>query len=274
MPRIHTSARARLRIPAGIAVAIAVAASVAGCAQQSTDSETGASGDGRFIAEYQPATMGETGYEADLLSKNAVLENFVDEMNAFVALPYDVEVIGMECGEANAFFDPEAHTIQLCYELAVSERVLFSEAGDSGDTLDTEIIESAVATLYHEAGHALIAELELKATGREEDVADQLAAYMLTSDSDSTSTLITVANTYNLNAAKIESLDQLPFYDTHSLDAQRAVTFLCYAYGAFPDEFAYLIDDGALDADRGAGCEDEYTQMAEAWEALLTPHLK
>lgn len=37
-----------------------------------------------------------------------------------------------------------------------------------------------MGTLSHEAGHALIAELDLKITGREEDVADQLAAYILT----------------------------------------------------------------------------------------------
>jgi hypothetical protein len=259
---------------AGVIAALALSASIAGCSSDAGDPISRATGAGEFIASYEPTTSAETGYEAELLQRNAVLESFVAEMNSFVALPSDVEVIATECGVANAYYDPTAHTIQLCYELAVSERQLFAEIGDSGDVLDTEIIESATATLYHEAGHALIAELELKATGREEDVADQLAAYMLTSDPDSTSTLITVANTYGLSADKVTSLDELPFYDTHSLDAQRATTFLCYAFGAFPDEFQYLIAAGALDEDRGAGCEDEFSQMAAAWEALLAPHLK
>ncbi|MGH8081782.1 MAG: DUF4344 domain-containing metallopeptidase [Lysobacter sp.] len=229
---------------------------------------------GRFIAVYGRTTRAGTRREAELWQERKLLEDFVDAMNDYVRIPRDVKVIAKECGEANAFYDADTHSIEMCYELSAEERKLFAAAGDSGEALDQELYESAVGTLYHELGHALIGELELKTTGKEEDVADQMAAYILTGDKDSRGYLITVADTYALTAEQETSLDDLPFYDIHSLDAQRAINFLCYAYGSDPKAFKYLIKDGSLPKERSEFCEYEYAQLTDAWTALLEPYLK
>ncbi|WP_436495061.1 DUF4344 domain-containing metallopeptidase [Actinokineospora sp. HUAS TT18] len=225
--------------------------------------------EGKFVPAYQQAGEA-TKAEEQLLRDRKVLEDFADSMNTYVRIPRDVQVIAKDCGEANAFYEPDEHTVTLCYELQAAERKLFAEDQD----VDQQVYNSAVGTLYHEAGHALIWELGLKITGREEDVADQLAAYVLTSDDEFKDILLTVADSYSLSAAQVQGLEDLPFYDTHSLDQQRAANFLCYLYGADAERFQFLVDDGELPKERADTCPDEYKQLADGWEALLAPHTR
>ncbi|WP_336950881.1 DUF4344 domain-containing metallopeptidase [Acinetobacter sp. AS167] len=229
---------------------------------------------GKFIPVYEPALKAENRIEENLWRSHKLLEDFTDEMNDFVKIPRDIKVISKECNESNAFYDRENYTIELCYELGVEERKMFSDVGDSGEVLDNLLYQSAVGTLFHEAGHALIAVLDLKITGREEDVADQLAAYILTYNNEDKDYLITVSETYSLAAQRAESLDDLLFYDSHSLDAQRAVNFLCYVYGSDPKGFNHLIGDELLNKDRAEDCEFEYQQIVDAWDFLLGPYFK
>ncbi len=69
-------------------------------------------------------------------------------------------------------------------------------------------------------------------------------------------------------------MDDLPFYDSHSLDAQRATNFLCYVYGSDTKGFQNLIDDGVLNKERAVDCEHEYQQIIDAWDFLLGPYFK
>ncbi len=222
-------------------------------------------------ATYEPAGSDETAAEEQFLRDNRVLDDFADHMNSYVGIPRDVKVIAKDCGESNAFYVSDEHSIEVCYELSAEERTSFSDAGDKGEDLDTAVYQSMVATLYHELGHALIEELDLKVTGREEDVADQMAAYVLTSDDESKDYLLTTADSYALSASRSGTLDASAFADAHSLAEQRSVNFLCYVYGSDEKEFEFLVDDGALDSDRAEGCADEYIQLSEAWESLLEP---
>ncbi|MFD2707533.1 MULTISPECIES: DUF4344 domain-containing metallopeptidase [Acinetobacter] len=229
---------------------------------------------GKFIPVYEVARTNENRIEENLWRSRKILEGYTAEMNSFVNIPVDIKVVAKECQEANAFYDSETQTIELCYELGAEERKMFTDAGDSGDILENELYQSAVGTLFHEAGHALIDVLNLKITGREEDVADQLAAYILTYNDEDKDYLLTVADTYSLAAQRAKSLDDLPFYDSHSLDAQRAVNFLCYVYGSDTKNFQYLISDELLNKDRSEECEHEYNQIVDAWDFLLAPYFK
>ncbi|WP_018349033.1 DUF4344 domain-containing metallopeptidase [Longispora albida] len=229
---------------------------------------------GRFVPEYGEAKTPATQAERDLIRSRKLLEDFAEGMTSAFRFPRDVTVVAEECGEANAFYVPDEHKIQLCYELLAAERALFAKTGVQGAELDTEVFNSAVGTLYHEAGHALIGELSLTFTGREEDVADQLAAYVLTNSEEDKATLLSVANAYALSAEETKSLDELPFYDTHSLDQQRSVNFLCYLYGSDKTTFDHLVTDGYLNRDRADGCQNEYQQLVNGWSTLLAPHWK
>lgn len=229
---------------------------------------------GRFIASYEHAAVSQTVAEEKFLRDRRVLDDFVETMNNYIQIPEDVQVFAKDCGESNAFYLLDEHSINLCYELSAQERSHFASTGKSGDNLDTEVYQSMVATLYHEVGHALIGELDLKITGREEDVADQMAAYILTSDDDSKEYLLTTAASYAISGKQVQSIDESTFADVHSLDEQRAANFLCYVYGSDEVSFQYLVDNGALDSNRAPSCGHEYTQMIDAWQSLLAPFIR
>lgn len=227
---------------------------------------------GRFIPVYKAAKQDDNKAEARQWREWKILEDFSEAMNDYIRIPNDIQVVAEECEEPNAFY--QANVISLCYELGVSEREMFTQADNDADEVNDELYKSLMGTLFHEAGHAFIDVLELKITGKEEDVADQLVAYMLTNDEVGEDYLMTVSYAYSLSAEQASSLDDLPFYDAHSLDAQRAVNFLCYIYGSNPAKFQYFVDDELLHEDRAAGCEAEYHQMVDAWDALLEGKVK
>jgi hypothetical protein len=55
---------------------------------------------------------------ADELKSRKVLENLAAKLRTNYALPGPVSLTAKQCDDANAFYDPEAHSITYCYELA------------------------------------------------------------------------------------------------------------------------------------------------------------
>lgn len=73
---------------------------------------------------------------ADELQSRKVLENLADELRTNYALPGPVTIAARQCDDANAFYDPETHSITYCYELAADMYQkgvdnLFTEDGSS-----------------------------------------------------------------------------------------------------------------------------------------------
>ncbi len=72
---------------------------------------------GDFVVQYEE-TENEDYLELEAVFREIrLLEDTVKELNREFALPTDVPVVFRECGEVNAFYDPEAGEISLCYEL-------------------------------------------------------------------------------------------------------------------------------------------------------------
>lgn len=252
----------------------------ASCAQPGPDGQgdpssvDSSSGGGAFRVHYEAARTPEAQQMQDALRRSRVVEDFVDTMNDFVRVPRDVAVTVKDCDEANAFYSEDDHSIELCHQLPLEEKQLLVASGTPEAEAQGLVEKSAEATLFHEGGHALIGELELATTGREEDVADQMSAYMLTADPDTAQDLRTVAEIYRLQSQRTTAIDDLPFYDIHSLDKQRMVNFLCYAYGAYPEDFGDIVGPEFLAEERAEGCPAEYASMSRAWDELLAPHRK
>ena len=99
----------------------------------------------------------------------------------------------------------------------------------------------------HEVGHALIDILALPITGREEDVADQMATFLLIGGKEGM--ILDAAESFYTDLSTIQVAD-LPFEDVHSLDPQRFFNILCWTYGSDTKNYQYLVDDQLLPTDR------------------------
>src|SRR6185369_14926273 len=126
----------------------------------------------------------------------------------------------------------------------------------------------------HEVGDAVFDYLGVPVLGREEDAADQFAAYFLLQFAklDARRLMVGVAYSYHIDAST-PSTNKNPFADEHGLPAQRFYNILCTAYGADSKLFADLVEKGYLPKDRAEGCEGEYDQVARAMTKLIRPYI-
>ena len=131
-------------------------------------------------------------------------------------------------------------------------------------------------TALHEFGHAIFEIYKLPVFGREEDAADQVAAYIeLQLGKDQARRLIGgVAYAYFTEAKAETKTPKLErFANEHATPAQRLYNVMCIAYGADPKLFGDVVAKGHLPKERAEGCADEYRQAAFAFETLIGPHL-
>ncbi|MCV7344939.1 DUF4344 domain-containing metallopeptidase [Mycolicibacterium rhodesiae] len=234
---------------------------------------------GKMIVTYDDATSPEAQNGKKLLQDNKVLEDLADDINQSLKLPQDIPLHGSQCDQANAFWSPSQKTITICYEDADLGEKIFTKAGDKDPTASA--IGSEDATFYHETGHMAITLYDLPITGKEEDAADQLAAYILLTpgdngkvDSESLKAITNFARAFQASASARTELGAADMADVHSLDQQRVYNLQCWIYGSNPDANADMITDGGLPQERAQGCPDEWKQLSHAWSTLLDEHWK
>ena len=138
------------------------------------------------------------------------------------------------------------------------------------------ITANAEFTLLHEMGHLLISELQLPVLGREEDAADQLGfmglflLYDQQADADFYARLLDVADYWRLEAERTRgSAEQIPLWDSHSLDEQRFFNIACLAYGSDPQRLEWIVASTGLPEERALYCDQEYAQVHHAVNWLL-----
>ena len=197
------------------------------------------------------------------------LERIADDLNGWLALPTDVTLVFAQCGEANAFYEPETQRITLCYELLETLGEVFA---DDGPERDRALRGAATFIFYHELGHALIHVLDLPALGREEDSADQLAAYVLTDGSEE-GERAALDGAVALGRIDAE-FDDLAFADEHSLGVQRFYNVACWVYGRDPAAHARFLERGTLPPERAERCPAEYAALERSWDRLLEPYAR
>ena len=135
---------------------------------------------GKFVADYGPPCkdpVHESWRKAFMKAK--YLETFTERMNKFVVISRTVPVSFRETGVVNAFWSPEKGAITFDYLMIDSIADAFASEGDKGEALIRHVLNATDFILYHEMGHALVTELGLPITGREEDAVDQFSTYML-----------------------------------------------------------------------------------------------
>jgi hypothetical protein len=208
------------------------------------------------------------------LKENGFLEKLQKFLSPF-RLPRTLRVKTAGCdGEANAWYEDDAITI--CYEY-IDEiwKAVPAETTAAGVTPIDALVGPVIDTCLHEFGHAIFEMLKVPVFGREEDAADQLSAYIMLQfgKADARRQIGGVAYTYMTEAKAAAPPALKEFADVHGTPAQRFYNVLCVAYGADPELFGDLVAKGYLPKERAEGCEDEYKQVAFAFQKLIGPHI-
>lgn len=196
------------------------------------------------------------------------LRKLADGLNDSLALPVALGLRYAECGEANAYYDPEAREVSICFELIEQLAEDFGAQLDDDDELADAVGGAYVFIVLHEVGHALVDVLDLPITGREEDAVDQLSSWLLIGEEAGNAAVLDAAASFSLASEKYD-LAEGDFADTHSLDQQRYFNMVCWVYGSDPDAHAGLIVDAGLPETRAEGCAEEYARLDRSWSTLL-----
>ncbi|WP_433202857.1 DUF4344 domain-containing metallopeptidase [Nocardia sp. CA-107356] len=215
---------------------------------------------------------------------NKIIEDLADALGGIYKLPKDVPVVGMECGEFNAYWDPATKSIILCYEMfAVADKYASMQSEGRSDYFNLYFDGVTRMLTFHESGHMAIDLYSLPTTGREEDSADQLGTLlqMTTPGPSGIAGVAAAADFWFDISDDPASLDAHTFANEHSLSQVRAYNLICWDYGAAPDVLKPLVTQpgepeqkGRLPMQRAAGCGDEYQKMRNSWETLLKPYIK
>jgi hypothetical protein len=200
-----------------------------------------------------------------------VLEQITHDLAARYVMPNDLDVTFDECGMINAYYSPSDAAITFCYELiGLLADVFLPADGNWTQEAQDQITGATWFIMMHEVGHALVHQLDLPITGREEDVADQLAVWTLMGTGDK-GAQAAYAGTLAIQPATAE-FEQYEFADEHSLGPVRLYNVLCWIYGSDPEKYGSIVADGHLPEDRAVRCPGEWDRMSKAWQRLLAPH--
>ncbi len=204
-----------------------------------------------------------------------VFENVAKMLNGTLKMPRIVNIQMVECGTVNAFYDPNNSRIIMCYELLDYFTQMFQPVSKDNDDLGNSILGATFFAFFHELGHGLIHQLDLPATGKEEDSVNQMATLVLMEGGDQgVAAAMAGARWFALQAdANKKAGVSMPFWDEHSLEGQRFYNISCLIFGSNPEKYTPMIDNGYLPKDRAVRCPDEYKKISHAWERLLNPYI-
>jgi hypothetical protein len=199
-----------------------------------------------------------------------VLEQITQDMSARFLLPRDIDLTFDECGMINAFYNPNETSITFCYELLALLADTFVPDGNLTQEAQDQVSGAIWFIMMHEVGHALVDVLDLPITGREEDVADQLAVVTLM-EAGEKGAHAAYSGTLAIQPATSD-FEQYEFADEHSLGPVRLFNVLCWIYGSDPTKYSPIVDDGHLPEERAVRCPGEWDRMSKSWQRLLQPY--
>jgi len=236
-----------------------------------------------FSYEYVPPKDPKLSRTYDLVRDMDLFQKLVEVRAAdgLFVLPTELHVVTAECGRENAFYSANKAELVLCYELVEDILRQGKEIARKNKYDKNFPDEFLVGTLRfmmaHELGHALIDQLQLPITGREETAADELATVMMLQYIDHQEARGVVESSIKFAGqylAKSEADNDLPTVvaDTHEMGLQRYFNLLCMIYGSDPADLLSVVTELGLPADRATSCPASTDRMMASWYTLLSPH--
>lgn len=231
-----------------------------------------------FKASYFPPQASNEAQIATELRNGQVLEKIAQLLNLAIEIPRDVLLIGKSCGQSNAFYSPQSKEISVCYELMTANATKLAQklrtrasSQDIGRILASELI----FIVLHEAGHSVVDLYRLPVLGRQEDAADQFAAYVLLSlNQEQILKNALLFFEYNKPGIVAKVLNSRAIYsDEHSLSEQRLANLVCWGFGKSPEQFSDAAIAFRISQHRLQRCANEYATMDRDIQSLLGTHL-
>jgi len=206
---------------------------------------------------------------AEWLQEWSATEEIASGLNATFRLPRDLFLAHGQCGQVNAFFDPNQDAVLMCYELVGDVYDEFETAlGDTEvDTWPQLVIDTYWFVLFHEIGHGLVHYYDLPVTGSQEDAVDEFAAVVLVLNGRAQAVVSAALYWQLSDGGDAPTRGQLA--DSHGLNMQRMYNQLCWVYGSDPSNWGTLLEYYPELGNRN--CESEYQQKRDAWLTLLAP---
>jgi hypothetical protein len=208
---------------------------------------------------------------AQVFREERLFEQLAESLNATLKFPRDLPVHHTDCGEANAFYDPNTGKLSMCYELLNQISLVVNDGQSTDQELGDRIVGTWLFVFFHELGHGLVDMYGLPITGREEDSVDNFSTVLMVQAG---------LEDYVLHAAEYwaatgnNMVGELDFADEHSLNQQRFYQMLCLVYGSDPRKYQGLVESGILPESRAERCPAEFAQQSDAWSQLLEPWSK
>jgi hypothetical protein len=231
--------------------------------------------EGDFLVEYIELKNPKYERIANQVKQEKLLEDAAERLNKALILPYDISLRAKDCEEVNALYNPNDHSITVCYELMEHFYKTFKNAGRSEETASQNMFDSVRFVFLHELGHALIDAYQLPITGNEEDAADRLSSYICLEELGDIGvrSAIAISDEFAIETKQNPSRKQ-DFYDEHLLEEQRLYNILCMIYGSDKEKHKEIVENGHLPRERAKRCESEYEKTSQSWKNLLKPYRK
>lgn len=237
--------------------------------------ENGKTDKGDFVVEHLPVKNSRYQEIDRQVKEEKLLEKAADKLNRSLILPNDVYLRTKDCGEVNAFYDAEAQSVTVCYELIEHFYKVFRGDGMSEEKAQDKMFDAARFAFLHEIGHALVDIYNLPITGNEEDAADRCSSFINLTElgEDGVNAVLAAADSFAIESKTSEN-SKRSYADEHLLQEQRFYNSLCMLYGSDAEKYAYLAEENYLPPERAARCPQEYERTVESWSSLLAPWRK
>jgi hypothetical protein len=235
------------------------------------------SDDGNFLVEHQDVKNSKYAEIDRQVKDEKLLEKAADQLNRALILPHDITLITKDCdGDVNAYYESNAQSITVCYELMEHFYKIFKSAGSSDNQAYTKMFDAVRFVFLHEMGHALIDTYKLPVMSNEEDAADRCSAYINLKElggDEGVRAVFAAADAFNIES-KMNPGGSRNLADEHLLQEQRFYNSLCMVYGSDTDKYAYIVNQGYLPKERAVRCPSEYQRTVDSWIDLLQPWRK
>jgi hypothetical protein len=237
----------------------------------------------RIRIEYVPPKNPKHRQLYDLLQEHAALERLQALFSPF-RLPLDVTIRTVGCdGVSNAWYERQGlkPIISLCYEYL--QEIMDRTPKDSMPfwlTPQDIMLGQFLYAALHEFGHASFDLYDVPVFGREEDAADQFAAFIMLRFRGERARRLIAGAAYSFKefvkdytATPDLTVPLRAFSSNHGSPEERYYNLLCVTYGSDPKEFAEVVERRYLPEMRASKCQYEFQMLRYAFRHEISPHI-